>query len=612
MRRWRKGLVTAALIILVVALWGGMVQAKSYKIPEVYIEAEILEDGTVRIQESRTFDFSGSFTWLEQWVFKKGNSKFDRFYVREGDIMYEQDQQGRSGQYSFLVLDEPDKMVVKWFYQAVNEQKTFTLGYDAHHVVLVHEDIVDFYYKFVGDYWEIPSGKVRVAVILPEGIPAEEVKAWGHGPLQGEVTISGNNVFFEVDNLPGDRFLEGRILFPSEFLPGANEQYRTGRYALENILEEEAALAAQANRDRFRHYLDWALAPVIFLLALGGVFYFWRKYGKEFKPDFQGDYYRELPADYSPAEMAVLYRFGVISPDDLTATIMDLARRGYMKIEEGEEKKSGLFKKTMDYRLTRKPGDFNQELAPHELDLINYLFSTIAVGENELNFSDIEKHAKKNPSGFQGFYSGWQSTLKLNCDKYEFFDPITKKGKTQEFAVGAVLIIVGFLLFFVNMIVTGFAMLLSGVVMLVAAAVLRRRSRQGVTQFAKWKAFRKFLLDFSQMDRAGIPSLVIWEHYLVYAISLGIAEEVIKQLNIVFPNLQEGNYRFGYGWYYLPHGGMGSGMPLANFNGMTSRLQQSFLTAVSYSPSSSSGSGGGGGFSGGGGGGFGGGGGRAG
>ena len=380
--------------------------------------------------------------------------------------------------------------------------------------------------------------------------------------------------------------------------------------ALEDILQEEADLAAQANRQRMRDLLDWVLGPLVFLAALGGIFYFWWKYGKEYRPDFDGDYYRELPADYSPAEMAVLYRFGTINPEDLTATIMDLARRGYLKIEEGEEKKTGLFKKGTDYRLTLKEGESHLKLAPHEQELLNYLFGTVAREDKVLDFSEIEAHAKKNPAQFQKFYTAWKSTIQLESDKYEFFDPATKKARQVEGVTGIALIIIGFILVFVNFYITGFAMMLGGFLMIIAGTLLRRRSREGVTQFAKWRAFRQFLLHFSQMDRAEIPSLIIWEHYLVYAISLGVAKEVIKQLNIVFPNLQEGNYRFGYGWYYMHTGRMASGMPLANFDGMTSSLQQSFKTAANYRPASTSGTGGGG-FSGGGGGGFGGGCGRA-
>ena len=49
-----------------------------------------------------------------------------------------------------------------------------------------------------------------------------------------------------------------------------------------------------------------------------------------------------------------------------------------------------------------------------------------------------------------------------------------------------------------------------------------------------WNAFKNFLKDFSRLDKAEIPSIILWEHYLVYAVSLGVAKEVIKQLPIVF------------------------------------------------------------------------------
>ncbi len=57
------------------------------------------------------------------------------------------------------------------------------------------------------------------------------------------------------------------------------------------------------------------------------------------------------------------------------------------------------------------------------------------------------------------------------------------------------------------------------------------------------KLFANFLQDFSAMDQHQIPSLVIWEQFLVYAIPLGVAKEVIKQLQIVFPNMEQDGYR---------------------------------------------------------------------
>ena len=129
---------------------------------------------------------------------------------------------------------------------------------------------------------------------------------------------------------------------------------------------------------------------------------------------------------------------------------------------------------------------------------------------------------------------------------------------------------------------------------------------QGEEDYARWKAFKKFLEDFSQMQTHEIPSLIIWEHYLVYAVTLGVAKEVIKQLEIVFPNMTDGDYRFGQGWM---HYSAYSNFTTFNksFDMIGSSIDKAVSSAQKAVSQSSSGSGGGGGFSGGGGGGGGGG-----
>ncbi len=104
------------------------------------------------------------------------------------------------------------------------------------------------------------------------------------------------------------------------------------------------------------------------------------------------------------------------------------------------------------------------------------------------------------------------------------------------------------------------------------------------------------------MERHEIPSLIIWEHYLVYAVTLGVAKEVIKQLEVVFPNLQDGDYRFGHGW--MTYGAYNQMNNLySSFDGIGDSIERSLDSAQKAVSKSSSGSGGGGGFSGGGGGG---------
>ena len=127
-----------------------------------------------------------------------------------------------------------------------------------------------------------------------------------------------------------------------------------------------------------------------------------------------------------------------------------------------------------------------------------------------------------------------------------------------------------------------------------------------------WQAFRRFLTDFSNMDRAELPQLILWEHYLVYAVVLGVATEVIKQLPFVYPQVNDPNSDFGYYWggmYHTRYDAVGgtetSFAGLAGVTDMMNSLNDSWSSVVtaagSSSGGSSSGSGDGGGFSGGGG-----------
>ena len=99
----------------------------------------------------------------------------------------------------------------------------------------------------------------------------------------------------------------------------------------------------------------------------------------------------------------------------------------------------------------------------------------------------------------------------------------------------------------------------------------------------------KYMEDFSLLNEREVPEIEIWERFLVYATAFGIAEKVIKQLKLVYPNFEELTAT-DYGVMYLA---------------LHTDFNSSFSSAISSSMSStySSGSGSGGGFSGGGGGG---------
>jgi uncharacterized membrane protein len=88
--------------------------------------------------------------------------------------------------------------------------------------------------------------------------------------------------------------------------------------------------------------------------------------------------------------------------------------------------------------------------------------------------------------------------------------------KMQLFMIIPLLFAVGF---------TGFGVIIYG-------ALIRKKTQTGINEYTKWRAFKRFLLHFSNMKDYEIPSIIVWEHYLVYAISLGVADKVISKLKL--------------------------------------------------------------------------------
>ena len=238
---------------------------------------------------------------------------------------------------------------------------------------------------------------------------------------------------------------------------------------------------------------------------------------------------------------------------------------------------------------------------PHEQFLATWFIDEIGGGRG-LVMDDLETIVKKQKAAlqFQKDYEYFKAKVKDTAEKQQFFAPNTLQGAKVFVLLGIALILAGLGgLFLLGSFIAIGLIVLGGVMVfgLIALNFVRKYSRRGVEHKAMWEAFRKFLQDFSNMKEAEIPSLVIWEHYLVYATSLGVAEDVLDQLPKVFtdadlsnPDLTYmGGYRSFNSFYIMNHG----------FSNTMSKVSSAVNTAQIANSAKSSGGGFGGGFSGG-------------
>jgi len=595
-------IIMAVVVFVMLACGASSALAKDYHFTKVNIDVQVQPDGSFDFTEKRTYKFSGDYSWAYYKLYLQGASDITDFQILEGDKVFEESHTQTPG--TVQISKTTDYIYAKWFYKASDEERTFTIKYHAVGAIKAYKDIAEFYWKFIGPECEKSTDNVSVTVHLPAGASKDDIRAWGHGPLNGKVTIvDGQTVEYDVSNLPTHTFVEGRITFPPNLLPNILSKYSTDR--LPEILKEEKKWVDEANRKRWMVRIGNIIAIMLPIFTLILAFIFWLVFGKEHSNQYAGDYYRELPGDYEPAIAGYLWNFGSVNMNDLVATIMDLARRGFLKIKETTAAKKGLFSssKSYDYVIEHLSKD-ETSLKPFEQNLINYLFSKIGASAgttNTVSMDQIEDYAKSHTRSFQNFINKWKNQVIAQSKQYGFIESTGTYIMYLNIAIAIILMATGFLLVFSG-IIGGIFTIICAVVQISVSGLFKRRSKEGALQYEKWVSFRRFLLHFSNLKEAIPESMEIWEHYLVYAVTLGVAKEVIKQLKIIVPQITDETHAYmGPAWFESSRG----------IDGLSSldALSTSFSSMVSTATSSmSSASGGGGGFSGGGGGGGGGGG----
>ena len=130
--------------------------AKSYKIIKIEIIATVNLDGSIDIQEFRTYKFKGRFRWADYRKSVKGFDSIENFVLRDENFIYHSSSGKEKGTYQ--VSYSNDEFYVKWFYRAKNESKTFILSYKITNILNIYPDVAELNYQFVGGEWDQGTG----------------------------------------------------------------------------------------------------------------------------------------------------------------------------------------------------------------------------------------------------------------------------------------------------------------------------------------------------------------------------------------------------------------------------------------------------------------------
>lgn len=531
---------------------------------------------------------------------------------------YEADTPGyfyASDQGNPFAEQETDNTYIEWYVERDAVDYQFSLRYMAHDAVQVYEDVAEFTWQPISadGMFEVKQAVIRVH--LPAGADLDEIRAWGHGPLHGNVEINSPTLVTLTleDIYPGD-YMEVRLAMPNSLFPQAT---MLSGNRLETILAEEEALAQQANAERTNVKLQMILIPISLVAILLLAIWMRRKASRNnpyLQPQEAPKYFRDLPSEDIPALVYTLMtyypkgrRLCGDEGNKISATLLDLTARGIITAQESEE---GLFTKGQaELTLVREAYE-KAELSEYERKLLQLCFEQIAPAGEPLRPKDIKRYAKHHANRMLAELNELDALLDREA-KQKYYGPSASYGKQfltaflPPFLLGLLLAISGLAR------ILGIAMAVFGILVPLLAFIgfsTKRLNQTGENQFALWLAFRNFLEDFSQFDKKELPELALWERYLPYAAALGVADQLLKQLPVAYPQLQEYGYTDFYLLYLMMYRG-GYGSYMQSVRSISDSLHTARQTINMAKSSSSSGGGFGGGFSGGGGfGGFGGGG----
>ena len=459
-----------------------------------------------------------------------------------------------------------------WIPGAQDATRTFVLHYRASNGLRFFEDHDELYWNVTGDEWDVPIEAASATIELPAG--AQGIRAIAFNGVYGSVARDA-----QVETAGATV----RITLPHQL------EFHEGLTAV--VGWNKGLVAEPTATQRVGGFLrsNWPLfIPVlVFLFA----FFRWRRRGRDPRQ-------RPIAVQYDPPEGLTPAEVGTLVDEsadmrDITATMVDLAVRGYLKFEEREERHLlGLVGK-LDYVLHRlKPPAEWGTLKGHERKVLEGLFEESG---DSVKLSDLQNEFYKQIPGIneslfsqlvqRGFYRHRPDTVRARWMGGGLFFGIC-------FAVLGGILAAKWSLTPVPFVVAG---ILSGAILVFFGRIMPARTEAGARAFEGVLGFEEFLerVEKEHYERiAKRPEL--FERYLPFAMALGVEKKWAKAF--------EGIYTTPPTWYVGSPGGFASfnasqfSSRLADFSGRAG-------STMASSPRSSSGSGFSGGSSGGGGGG---------
>jgi uncharacterized membrane protein YgcG len=563
------------ILIFTLGFWGllapmaGAQDVQPEAIDSFDAQVSINADASFKVLEKIQYDFG---TAQKHGIFRdipiKYQARGGNYNLRLGDISVK-DEQGNS--YNFTISYPGNNLEIKIgdANMLVSGKKMYVINYVIGRAINYFDTYDEFYWNATGNGWPVAIKKATLKVSLPQNVNKES--------LQSECFIGPFGSTEKCQNDLADS--TGLYWANRELAPGEGLTVVFG--FPKGIVHEPSAgeKFLEALKDNGILFL-----PVIILLFM---LWLWRQKGRD--PEGRGTIIAQFdaPDNLTPLEVGTVVDEKA-DKKDISAEIIYLAVRGYLKIKKTESKI--LFITTTDYVLEKLK---NAEMQENDFD--KKLMSALFDGKESVKLTEL-----KNT-----FY---KSLKEINEKIYEnvlakgYFPKNPDKVRKIYLGAGMIILFVG--IFFINFWGTlgVVSFILSGSIVMIFSSLMPRKTLKGVAAKEYILGLKEYLRvaekDRLEFHNAPSKNPERFEKLLPYAMVLGVEKEWAQQFQDI--------YKQNPSWYEDGTGHPSAFNSLIFVNSLNS-FSQSANASLASNPSSASS--GGSGFSGGGsGGGFGGGG----
>ena len=486
--------------------------AKSVVADRLDVDVTVLPNGDINVVQVQQIRFQGGpFREGFQTIRLKNSDGVTNVSLAEvGGRTY---QSGAAGDYTFSATQSGDEIEVVWRFPSItNQTRKFQLSYTVKGVVRQYAAGDKVQFMAIPDALEYPVYASTIKIYLPAPLAADPDFA---GPAaKWKISPEGKMVTIDLQSSvsPNQGFQFG-IIFKHGAITAPKP---TWQVEFDRQYEFET---------KVKPWIDLGLGALglALLLAVPAMLYLvWFMFGRDPNVGLVAEYITEPPSDL-PAGVAGALVDERADLRDLTATMIDLARRGFLTMEEREVK--GSFGSAAKRFILKKKNALS-DARRHETELYNALF----IRGDEVDLGKL-------PEGFFTRLPTIEAALYGEAVKEKLFSVSPDQVRGGYTTVGVMLVVFAFV---AGVIAFGIldAVSLSalcpvipigvfGVGLAIMGQSMPRKTRKGAEEAAKWKAFQKYLGNIQKYKDVK-EATDQFEKYLPYAIAFGLERRWIN------------------------------------------------------------------------------------